>query len=215
MSNNTSRKEKYRVYDFSNPADVMASASLFESLEEENKNFEHVSDDEDYEDPALYELFKGTQMAKYFKKQKTSHDAESSVGDIGGDDLDNASIDGVSVGDDWDVSPDAGDDLANGDDQAEEVQGQYRQRQSTLFSAWKESMEKFVEGYLSFLGNTTDKPSTKEEEASASIPCGCPSAYRMSKKINLFFWHCKSFECLTLFSKLIYFSCSCSIATRL
>ena len=44
----------------------MTFASLFKPLED----FERLSDDEDYDDPALYELFKGIQMAKYLKRQK-------------------------------------------------------------------------------------------------------------------------------------------------
>ncbi|CAO3697699.1 unnamed protein product [Rhizopus stolonifer] len=97
MSNNSSRKEKCHVYNLSNQAEIMTFASLFEPFEEETEDFEHVSDNEDYEDPALYELLKDTPMAKYFKKQKTSHDAESSdrISDVGldGDDLDSASLD--------------------------------------------------------------------------------------------------------------------------
>ncbi|CAO3702745.1 unnamed protein product [Rhizopus stolonifer] len=93
---------------------IMTFASLFGPFEEETEDFVHVSDDED---PALYELLKDTPMAKCFKNQKTSQDAESSdrISDVGldGDDLDSASLDNgwddVSIGDDW----------ANGDDQAE------------------------------------------------------------------------------------------------
>ncbi|KAG1471431.1 hypothetical protein G6F56_002125 [Rhizopus delemar] len=120
----------------------MTFASLFKPLED----FERLSDDEDYDDPALYELFK----------------------------------------DDWGVSPNAGNDWANDDDQSEvvteEVQGRYRQKQTTLFSAWKETMKKLVGRYLPFLEITTAKTSTREEEASAYILCGCLSTYRMSKK---------------------------------
>ncbi|CAO3661173.1 unnamed protein product [Rhizopus stolonifer] len=99
MFNNNSRKEKCHVYNLSNQAEIMIFASLFESFEEETENFEYVFDDEDYEDPALYELLKDTPKAKYFKKQKTSHDTESSdrISDVGlgGDDLDSASLDNV------------------------------------------------------------------------------------------------------------------------
>ncbi|KAG1453247.1 hypothetical protein G6F56_007621 [Rhizopus delemar] len=145
---------------------------------DENKYLEHISDDEDYEDPALYERFKGTQRAEYFKKQKTSNDPELSDR-ISDDGLFN-DLNGAAIDDGWDG-------MSVGDDQSEtvteEVRGRYRHKQTTLFATWKDSMKKLAKGYLSFLGNTADKPSTRKEEASAYIPCECPSQYRITSHI--------------------------------
>ncbi|KAG1468547.1 hypothetical protein G6F56_003772 [Rhizopus delemar] len=95
-ANNRSKKEKVTTFSY-----------VFAPLKDENKYLKHISDDEDYEDPALYERFKGTQIAEYFKKQKTSNDPEPSdrISDDGlFNDLNGAAIDdgwdGLSVGDD-------------------------------------------------------------------------------------------------------------------
>lgn len=202
----TSLKGKRHVYNSNKEEEITTFSSLFAPLKDENKYLEHISDDEDYEDPALYELFKGTQIAKYFKKQKTSNNPEPSdrISDDGlFNDLEGAAIDdgwdGLSVGDDW----------TNGDDQSEtvteEVHGRYRQEQTTLFSAWKESMKKFVKGYLSW---ETPLPKLLQEKrklrpiSHATVPqhieCSKRSIY------FIFFWHCKSLEFLILFSKLIF-----------
>ncbi|KAG1463837.1 hypothetical protein G6F56_005202 [Rhizopus delemar] len=93
----SSVKGKCRVNNRSKKEKVATFSSLFAPLKDENKYLEHISNFEDYEDPALYERFKGTQIAKYLKKQKTSNDPEPSDR-VSGDGLFN-DLDGTAIDD--------------------------------------------------------------------------------------------------------------------